>query len=250
MIQDRLCAVKPARNSNIHALSGLYDRRRSLAVVRGERHTQQCMSELKPYNSRDHALARKTDGNPEGKGANGFMLDWYRTEPRGVVVKPQRQVLAEFFTSMLVLSAGFKYKPAIGVLNYLYWVNDEWSLSLIAPDEWSEERRAGFAGTCILQHDMTWTIMPSDLLAEDNPVSDAVGRFYDAFAETLNTELTLEEILPFYVGKLPYYPRLHANALSRSIRATVILGGHKSRSCRDWQMLLPRLENVLLSYEE
>lgn len=250
MRSNHLCEEMAARYITIRALSGLYDGPRSLAVMSADRHTRQSMSKLKPYYSRDHALARKSDGNPEGKGANGFMLDWYQTEPRGVVVKAQRQVLAEFFTSMLVLSAGFKYKPAIGVLNYLYWVNDEWSLSLIAPDEWSEERRAGFAGTCVLQHDMTWTITPSDLLAEDNPVSDAVGRFYDAFAETLDTDLTLEEILPFYVGKLPYYPRLHANALSRSIRGTVILGGQKSRSCREWQMLLPRLENVLLSYED
>ena len=59
-------------------------------------------------------------GNPDGKGLNGFLLDWYRSEPRGVVAKPQRQVLAEYFTSMLVLSASFKYKPAIGVANYLY----------------------------------------------------------------------------------------------------------------------------------
>jgi len=208
------------------------------------------MSKLKPYKARDFTIARKADGNPEGKGHSGFLLDWYQSEPRGVVVKPQRQVLAEFFTSMLVLSAAFKYKPVVGVPNYLYWINDEWSLSLIAPDEWSEIRRAGYAGTCVLQHDMTWTITPSELLAENNPVSRAVGRFYDAFADSLDTDLTLEEILPFYVGRLPYYPRLYASALSRSIRGTITLGDQNSSSCRDWRMLLPRLENVLLSHED
>ena len=59
------------------------------------------------------------------------MLDWYRSEPRAVVAKPRRQVLAEFFTSMLVLSAKFKYKPAEGVANYLYLAGDDWLLSLI-----------------------------------------------------------------------------------------------------------------------
>ena len=103
------------------------------------------MSDLKPYQDRGTSVALKSTGNPEGKGLNGFLLDWYQSEPRGVVAKPQRQVLAEFFTSMLVLSAQFKYKPAIGVDNYLYWIDGEWSLSLIAPDEWSEERRAGLA---------------------------------------------------------------------------------------------------------
>ena len=204
------------------------------------------MGELKHYKSNDITVAHESDGNPDGKGANGFMLDWYQTEPRGVIAKPQHQVLAEFFTSMLVLSAKFKYKPAIGVANFLYWVNDEWSLSLIAPHEWSDERRAGFAGKCQLQRDMTWTITPSELLSEDNAVSDAVGRFYDAFAETLDTDRTLEEILPFYVGTMPYYQRLHASALSRSIRSAVILGDQSSKRCRDWRMLLPRLERVLL----
>ena len=98
------------------------------------------MNDLTPKSQRQSALAVEPPGNPDGKGLNGFMLDWYRTEPRGLVAKPRRQVLAEFFTSMLVLSAGFKYKPAVGVENYLYWVDDGWNLSLIAPDQWSGER--------------------------------------------------------------------------------------------------------------
>jgi len=206
------------------------------------------MGELKHFESGKSVITRKTDGNPEGKGLNGFLLDWYQSEPTGVVAKPRRQLLAEFFTSMLVLSATFKYRPVVGAANYLYWINGEWSLSLIAPDEWSHEKRTGFAGTCVLQRDMTWTIAPSVLLAEDNSVSDAIGRFYDAFAETLDTDLTLEEILPFYVGRIPYYQRLYASALSRSVRAAVRLGDQASVSCRQWYILLPQLKNVLLPY--
>jgi len=205
------------------------------------------MGELRHFEYSNFAIARKTGGNPEGKGLNGFLLDWYTCEPRGVVAKPRRQVLAEFFTSMLVLSATFKFRPAVGVANYLYWINGEWCLSLIAPDEWSQERRAGFAGLCVLQRDMTWTIAPSDLLAEDNSMSDAIGRFYDAFAETLDTDLTLEEILPFYVRRAPYYQRLYASALSRSMRAAVTLGDQAATSCRHWTMLLPRQKNALLA---
>ena len=208
------------------------------------------MNELKRYNSDQLVATHKTDGNPEGKGANGFLLDWYQSEPRGVVAKPQHQVLAEFFTSMLILSAGFKYKPVIGGTNYLYWYEDEWNLSLIAPDEWSDERRAGFAGRCVLQYDMTWTITPSDLLGKNNAVSDAIGRFYDAFAETLDTDRTLEDILPFYVGRMPYYQRLYANALSRSIRGAVAIGHQASIGCRDWQVLLPQLDRVLLLHQD
>jgi hypothetical protein len=93
---------------------------------------------------------------------------------------------------------------------------------------------------------MTWTITPSAVLADNSAVSEAIGRFYDAFAEMLDTDLTLEEILPFFAGKLPYYQRLFASALSRSVRAAVTLGDQDSISCRHWQTQLPRQRNALL----
>ena len=205
------------------------------------------MAEVKRYRPGGGTLERRQDGDPDGKGENGFLLDWHRSTPRGVVAKPRRQVLAEFFTSMLVLSARFKYKPAVGATNYLYLVNGEWSLSLIAPAEWTDERRAGFAGACVLHPDMTWTIEPSELLAGDNAVSEAASRFYDAFAEALDTDLALEEILPVCAGGLAYYQRLYAAALSRSVRAAVALGGQEFVSCRAWRGLLPQLDNLLLA---
>jgi hypothetical protein len=207
------------------------------------------MGNLKKYQAGSTGVAIKAAGNPEGKGLNGFLLDWYRTEPRGVVIKSQRQVLAEFFTSMLVLSASFKYKPARATRNYLYFVDGKWTLSLIAPDEWSAEHRAGFAGVCQLQPDMTWTIEPSELVGEDNPVTDAIARFYDAFADTLDSDLTLEEILPFYVRRMPYWQRLHASALSRSVRGSVTLGDQRDIRCRDWQALLPKFDATLLAHD-
>lgn len=191
--------------------------------------------------------APKTAGNPEGKGAHGFLDDWRATEPRGVVAKPQRRVLAELFTSMLVLSASFGYRPVPGRPNYLYWIDGHWSLSLIAPFEWSEKRRAAFAGTCVLQPDMTWTIIPSDRLSEDGPVSAAMRHFFAGFAGMLDTDLTLEDILPYYAGGLPYFQRLLASALSRSMRAAVPSGDRTAISCREWRAQLPRYEHELLA---
>jgi hypothetical protein len=203
------------------------------------------MAQIEIYKGTERAVSLRP-ANPDGKGLNGFLLDWYLSEPRGVVAKPHRQVLAEFFTSMLVLSARFKYKPAVGTENYLYLNGDDWELSLIAPREWTAERQAGFVGTCILQGDMTWTIEPSDnLKTSDSRVADAVSRFYDAFRDTLDADLTLEEILPFYVGRMPYYQRLYANALSRSIRAAVILGGQAGTRSREWLCALPRTSALL-----
>jgi hypothetical protein len=199
----------------------------------------------KPKQSGERALAPKTDSNPSGKGVNGFLADWYRSRPRDVVAKPRQQVLAELFTSMLALSAKFKYQPVAEHSNYLYWIDGQWSLSLIAPGEWSDERRAGFVGELILQRDMTWTITPTDSLADKKAVSSALRRFYDAFAETLDTDRSLEEILPFHVQSMPYYQRLCASALSRSLRTTMTLGDQASTSCRDWCRSLPQLKNVL-----
>lgn len=202
-----------------------------------------------PANNRPDlpALNPKIEGNPEGKGVNGFLADWQATEPRGIVAKPQRQVLAELFTSMLVLSSSFKYRPVAGKPNYLYWIDGQWSLSLVGPHEWSDERRAAFAGLCTLQPDMTWTITPGEGLAENAPVTAAIRRFFTGFADMLDTELTLEEVLPFYVGKLPYYQRVHANALSRSLRATVVSGQHTAIRCREWRGLLPERSRELLA---
>ena len=167
----------------------------------------------------------------------------------GVVAKPHRQVLAELFTSMLVLSAAFKYRPAVGTANYLYWHDGEWSLSLIAPDEWPASRQDCFVGTCELQRDMTWTIEPSALVGEgENAVCAALGRFYDAFALMLDTDLPLEDVLPFCAGKLPYYQRLYANALSRSVANTVAQGAQAATSSRQWRTLLPGQGAPLLAF--
>lgn len=186
----------------------------------------------------------------DGQGTVGFLMDWYASTPRGVVSKPQPQVLAEFFTSMLILSAEFKYKPAIGVDNFLYYVDGRWELSLIAPEQWSEHRRNGFAGICRLLTDRTWTIQPSQRLREDSEVADAVRRFYEAFRATMDTDGTLEDVLPFFAGELSYYRRLNANALSRSLRATAIITGKREQSAREWALQLPSADRLLLGRQE
>ncbi len=188
----------------------------------------------------------KPSGNSDGKGVNGFLQDWQRTSPRGLRAKPKLQILAELFTSQLALSAAFQYRPVVGGRNYLYLVDGRWSLSLIAPDEWSDERRAGYAGQLVLQPDMTWTITPADSLARRPRVYKALRQFYEAFADSLDTDRTLEEILPTHASSLPYFQRLYASALSRSMRATVTLGDQAATSCRQWYALLPEFSKLAL----
>ena len=184
--------------------------------------------------------------NPDGKGASGVLLDWRESTPRGVVAKPQHQLLAELFTSLLVLSAKFRYKPAIGAANYLYLIEGEWVLSLIAPDEWSDGRHEDFVGTCVLQRDRTWTIRPSERLGEDTPAARALARFYEAFAETLDKDGVLEDLLPFHAETLSYYQRMNANALSRSMRAALTLGDQRAIPLQEWRPLLADIGGIPL----
>ena len=64
-------------------------------------------------------LAHDPEGNPDGEGAHGFLDDWLVTPPSGVVARPQRRVRADLFTSILVLSSSFSYRPILRRSNYL-----------------------------------------------------------------------------------------------------------------------------------
>ena len=178
--------------------------------------------------------------NPQGKGQVGFLQDWHYSSPRAVVAKPSGQLLADYFTSLLVLSADFKFKPAFGTDYFLYRDEPRWTLSLVSPEEWNTpDKKAGFVGTCQLHEDSTWSIEPGDNLARKGPVADAVGEFYEGFIEKLQTRAPLEDELPVYEGNLPYYQRLFAAALSRSLKYSMVQGGQLSRESLQWLETLP-----------
>ena len=179
--------------------------------------------------------------NPQGKGQVGFLKDWYETTPRGVVAKPAGRLLADYFTSLLILSANFKFKPACETPYFLYRDEPRWTLSLISPDEWNtRERQQNFVGTCVLHTDATWSIVPGDNLSSPGTIVDAVGEFYAGFVDKLRSEKPLEDELPFYEGKLPYYQRLFAASLSRSLKGSMLQGGQLSRDPSAWLDALPK----------
>lgn len=189
--------------------------------------------------------------NPQGKGQVGFLLDWHYSAPKTVAAKPAAQVLADYFTSLLVLSAEFKFKPVFGTDYYLYYANSSWSLSLLSPDNWGkDDKRRAFVGTCVLHDDATWTIEPSENLSMPGEMADAIAEFYSAFVDKLDTPHTLESGLPFFEGQLPYYQRLFASALSRSLRLSMIYGGQTAIGGRDWLAQLPQQATRLLQTTE
>lgn len=198
--------------------------------------------------SRSSALAgADARPNPQGKGQVGFLLDWAYSAPRGIVAKRAPQLLADYFTSLLVLSAAFKFKPAFGKDYYLYREGTGWSLSLISPDEWNDEaKRDAFVGTCVLHADSTWSISPSGNVGGQGAVDEALAAYYEGFVDKLRSERPLEDDLPFFEAGLPYYQRLFAAALSRSLKGSLIRGGQLGIGAESWLARLPAEAGRLL----
>jgi len=191
--------------------------------------------------------ARSSPPNDQGKGQVGFLLDWHYSGPRAVVAKPAPQLLADYFTSLLVLSAAFKFKPVFGREYFLYVDGSGWSLSLVSPDEWNDEaRREAFVATCVLHDDSTWSIAPSDNVGRAGSVDEALAAFYEGFADKLRSGRPLEADLPLYAAGLPYYQRLFAAALSRSLKASLTRGGQLGEAGRSWLERMPRDATRLL----
>ncbi|MEO0996555.1 MAG: DUF2452 domain-containing protein [Pseudomonadota bacterium] len=187
--------------------------------------------------------------NPQGKGQVGFLVDWHYSTPRGVVAKSRHGILADYFTSLLVLSAAFKFKPVYGKPYYLYWRGERWELSLLAPGDWRDAgRQDAFAGTCVLHDDTTWSIDPSENLRRPGPVADAVASLYGGFVDKLASERPLEDELPWYEGSLPYYQRIFAAALSRSLKASLGKGTQLNLPSSSWLAELPRDAGRLLGH--
>ena len=169
------------------------------------------------------------------------MLDWAYSSPHGVVAKRAPQLLADYFTSLLVLSAAFKFKPVFGKDYYLYSEHSGWSLSLISPDEWNDDaRRQAFVGKCVLHQDSTWSISPSENIGKQGEIDDALATFYEGFLGKLQSRQALEDDFPVYEARLPYYQRLFAAALSRSLKTSLARGDQLGQSAETWLASMPR----------
>lgn len=195
--------------------------------------------------NRPSALA-EAGPNPQGKGQVGFLLDWAYSNPRAVVAKQAPQLLADYFTSLLVLSSKFKFKPVFGKEYYLYRDGTDWTLSLISPEEWNNDaKRQAFVGRCTLNEDATWSIEPSGNIGKRCTVDHALTAFYDGFVDKLQSQQLLEDELPIYEAGLPYYQRLFAAALSRSLKGSMILGDQLGVSAETWLSQMPKAPDRL-----
>ena len=179
--------------------------------------------------------------NPQGKGLTPLLSDWQRFTPRLQTGKSSGQWFADYFTSLLVLSADFRFKPVVGQHYYLYLNDQRWQLSLIEPDRWGDRKPGYCLGRCELHSDMTWSITPLDAIEDgyssrvdcpedSNALAEALHIFIQHLVNHWDSYESLDESLPFYSEQLPYYRRLAANGLARSISSNV-----KAISFKQWR---------------
>lgn len=161
----------------------------------------------------------ESNPNPQGKGLAPILSDWQQFTPHPPSAKSESRLLADYFTSMLVLSAEFHFKPVIGQRYYLYLLRDHWQLSLIEPHRWtSGDSNRECLGCCQLHSDMTWSVQP----LADTALSGTLLLALQAFAARLQVYLSENnecDWLPFFERQLPYYRRLAASGLARSLQS-------------------------------
>lgn len=186
-----------------------------------------------------HMKPAQNQANPQGKGVVPIVNLWHTFEPVTIEKKSTEQLFAEYFTSLLVLSAEFRFKPVKGTVYFLYLKNKRWMLSLIDPGRWRYEQRGEYFGSCQLQQDMTWSISRVCPESSHPDINRALNVFYQQIASHLDSEKPLIELLPFYVDDLPYYRRMAATGLARSMRHSFAAGN----------LLQQPSKNVLLSLQ-
>jgi len=164
--------------------------------------------------------------NPQGKGLVP-VLDSL-TDSRARIAVPAKhidQISSELFTSLFVLHSKFHFKPVIGKSYYLYRrADDSFHLSMIKPQEWGGTSFGHFVGECVLQQDISWTLHLDTTAAEDEGLRRLIEDRRRQFDTALHAAETIDELLPVYLGSLPFYQRVFASALANSLQASM----HKS----------------------
>ena len=110
--------------------------------------------------------------------------------------------------------------------NYsLYLVEGQWRLSLITPEEWGSRMPGDFVGECKLRHDMTWSVVFDESVAEGSQVHDALLQYLDGIHEQLQASGSWEALLRNGERHLPYQQRVLTTGLASSLRQSLALSG-------------------------
>ena len=126
-----------------------------------------------------------------------------------------------------------------------YWlyrrIDGSFQLSLIAPQEWRGAGFGQFVGECMLQKDITWSLMLDAEAAKDNELHLLIENRRRQFEDALHGVDTVEQILPVYLASLPFYQRLFASALANSLSVSMQKSGIQGLSYNQAKGLLSKM---------
>lgn len=164
--------------------------------------------------------------NPQGKGLLPILESLQQARKHLLVpAKNIQQISHELFTSLFVLNSQIRFKPVTGRNYWLYFKNENYQLSLIAPEQWSQSQYGRYIGACKLQNDLTWTLQLSDNCMADQAFLKQISHKRAQLDERLQQAEKIEDVLPVYVETLPFYSRVLASALAYSLEQSMQKSG-------------------------
>jgi|TARA_B110000238_G_scaffold196400_1_gene237095 hypothetical protein len=182
--------------------------------------------------------------NPQGKASIAVLNDIHVFRPFNVKKKDAPQWLTDYFTSLLILSSKFSFKPIINKNYYMYFDNNDWKLSLIEPQRWKHCPYTFFA-SCNMHDDKSWSITPIEHWETNIHLYERISAMKKEFFNIINSKTPIIDLLPYYAGHLPYYQRLAANALANSLKQSLELSiGHEQSQLTSGKQLIERFKNV------
>ncbi|WP_396587354.1 hypothetical protein [Bermanella sp. R86510] len=158
--------------------------------------------------------------NPQGKGVVSVLAHINDMQPSHIKAKSPIAWWADYFTSVLILNATFSFQPKQNVDYYLYLKHDEWILSLIEPKSWTVSRGWVYFAVCQLNTDMTWTLTPKTDALQQPAILKALKTFQLQFGSSIDETASIESQLPFFIESLPFYRKLSATALAKSLQSS------------------------------
>ncbi len=164
--------------------------------------------------------------NPQGKATVAVLENLQQTR-KHLQVSPKniRQISSDLFTSLFVLNSQIRFKPTVKQTYWLYFKNDQYRLSLIAPEQWGPAQYGRYIGACELQTDLTWTLELTDDCINDHAFVLEIAHRRRQLEEKMQRAEKIEDILPVYVETLPYYSRVLASGLAHSLKQSMQKGG-------------------------
>lgn len=206
-------------------------------------------------------MAQSQNPNPQGKGLVSVLTHMGQMQPSHITAKTAKAWWADYFTSVLVLNAEFSFQPKQNQSYYLYLHDSRWKLSLIEPQDWCQKKDDSnqsnnsriFFARCHLNSDMTWTLEPEANALEDKRIQQALKEFQRQFVADKDSEQSISAQLPFFIESLPFYRKLGATALAKSLQSsyeqTQQLNDGRGQAMQNWFLPLQN-QTLMLSNDE